>query len=504
MPLNLLVLGGALKAKRISATVIDFNLLLRTKDQDIKGDDFFPYAIDGLERIRCKTFGITSNCANFPIAIILAREIKRKIKKSRVILGGPQPTSVAEETLNAFPEIDAIVIGEGDETLPEVLQSRFDPDKLSKIPGIAFRMDDKVVITPERPMVSNLDDLPLPDFRLINLKSYDQVQRDRGWPFLIDIEAGRGCPFSCTFCATSTVWRRKFRVKSPARILYEMDFLRKAYGFSEFGLVHDNFTYSKKYLEEFCNYLHRYNNHRHQWQISARADSINCNLLDEMSDVGCMGIFIGVESASPRMQKLIRKNLSLEDLIDTIKHCASKNISVDLSFILGFPDETPQEVEASISLAHKCKLAGGANLFFTILGPLAGTEIYKKYKDKLILGKTTSSISSCFLNSSPTIRAYVQDWPDLFSSFYFIPNEHFDDLYLEELITFYHELVDYLGETLNILFEVHKFTPLGLFNKWLAWRGRVAPNKPLSYQFVCSTFKQFLIDEAVNRPSLTA
>src|SRR5262249_31676796 len=136
-----------------------------------------------------------------------------------------------------------ILRGEADHSLLALLSALETGSPLSSVAGTTYRNGGKVVRAPDAPLVSQLDLLPLPAFHL-----YPELTRAKVLP----LEHGRGCPFSCTFCSTNDFFRRRFRLKSPAKIMQEMDAVRKRYGVEYFDLMHDMFTVDRRRVVEFC------------------------------------------------------------------------------------------------------------------------------------------------------------------------------------------------------------------------------------------------------------
>src|SRR5215470_8706233 len=250
-PMALLTLGGVLKRQGVEAELWDFDLFFK-RNGNTTERHFLKMLRAGVESCGAEVFGISSICSNFPMAIYIAQWIKAYRPKALVVLGGPQPSSVPRETLERFPCIDIVVAGEGEKTLEGMIAAGFRLEAMRDLPGIAFRCDGAVCINPKRDLVADMDELPFPDYSLISFQDYIDVLGAR---FLPSLEVGRGCPFHCTFCSTSLMWEKDFRVKSPARIVAEMRALAETYGFTTFDFIHDNFTTSRKFVLDFCSYL---------------------------------------------------------------------------------------------------------------------------------------------------------------------------------------------------------------------------------------------------------
>src|SRR5208283_276846 len=193
-------------------------------------------ALLAAERIAARNFdvlGVSTICSSYPFMLRFAEEVKRRRPGCIVVLGGPQGTVTDVATLTAFDSVDVIVRGEADESFPRLLECLSGRSRLDLIPGITYRDGSRVVRNRDAPPVLDLDALPLPAYHLL-----PGVRGARS----LRLEAGRGCPFSCTFCSTNDYFRRRFRLKSDRSILAQMTALASRFNVKQFELTHDMFT----------------------------------------------------------------------------------------------------------------------------------------------------------------------------------------------------------------------------------------------------------------------
>ncbi|MCL4732074.1 MAG: B12-binding domain-containing radical SAM protein, partial [Planctomycetes bacterium] len=419
-PMALITLGGVLKKLGVEAEVWDFDLYFK-KIKNCTEDHLRKLMREGIRGSRSRVFGISSICSNFPMALWMAREIKECRPDSLVILGGPQPSSVPKETLERFEYVDMIVVGEGEKTLEDIVLADFDPDRLLDTPGVALRVGESVRINSKRALVPNMDDFPFPDYSLVNLQDYIDFQTI---PFNPSIEVGRGCPFHCTFCSTSLMWERDFRVKSPARILAEMEVLHRQYGFVRFDFTHDNFTTSRKFVNEFCEYMETHMPREFGWAASSRTDCIDIPRLERMHAIGCSGLFFGVESGSERIQETMKKNLKLDKFEPILIRANELGMLCTTAFILGFPEETEADMDATVLRALHYRALGAHRIFFTKLTALTGTGIYRDFVNQLSEFSSPSTVSQQRYGL-PFVVDLIREHPDLFSSYYHVPHPRF-------------------------------------------------------------------------------
>jgi hypothetical protein len=279
------------------------------------------------------------------------------------------------------------------------------------VPGLAFRRGAAIERTQSGPVIVDLDAVPPPSFHLL-----PDVQR---YPFY-PVEAGRGCPFSCTFCSTNDFFRRKFRLRSPAAILREMDRLHALYSVRAFDLVHDMFTVDRRKVVEFCQTMLDAGR-GYRWTCSARTDCVDEPLLRLMWEAGCRGLFFGVESGSPRMQKSMDKCLDIDEALRAIHTATGQGIETTVALITGFPDEERSDLEATLQFAFNAARSPKARVQFALLAPLAGTPILARYRDQLVFDGNFSSMSVEELDPDPDDTALIREFPALFPNFYGIP-----------------------------------------------------------------------------------
>jgi anaerobic magnesium-protoporphyrin IX monomethyl ester cyclase len=272
-----------------------------------------------------------------------------KIKKwsgAVLISGGPHASSAPAETI-LEGGVDIIVIGEGEITLVELMRHLIDKTSYEDVAGIAFSTPDGARTTQPRELISNLDDLPLPDYEAIDFDKYADVVN---WGSVrrrnVLIESSRGCLFGCIYC--HNLFGLKIRFKSADHLLEEMRIIRGKYVVDEFFFVDDtfNFDYERAMLifegniESGKVKLHFTN--------GLRGDLVDRRFIDKMADAGTVSVDYAVESASVRMQKYIGKHLNLDKVRESIEYTCEKGMIVRLFFMFGFPTETESEVEESL------------------------------------------------------------------------------------------------------------------------------------------------------------
>jgi radical SAM superfamily enzyme YgiQ (UPF0313 family) len=416
IPLNLLGLSATLQNEGHEVVVIDQTLaLLQGKVDD--GPAFHDQIGALIHEQRPDIIGLTTMCNSYPQTLALARHYRKHDPHARIILGGPQATVVDTQTLRAFPWIDAVVRGEADYSLAELAHTWERGDAPEQVAGITWRdHHGEVRRNPNAPLLSDMDALPYPAYDLYPLGDVNE--------HLIPIEAGRGCPYGCTFCSTNLYFNRRYRIKSPERLIAEMLHMRERYGVSGFDLVHDMLTVDRKWVQAFCDQLID-GEYGFRWGCSARVDRVDEALLRSMSAAGCLGMFFGVETGSQRLQPIVKKRLMVDQVLPCMRTCTELRISATGSMITGFPDETIDDLLDSFNLALDIlQVSPHTRAQMHMLAPLVGSPLYEQYKDDLHFDGHSSDIS-LFLLSGDEIDM-VERYPDIFPNFYYIPTPHLE------------------------------------------------------------------------------
>lgn len=343
LPLGLLSLATVISGSSShEAQVIDLNLLYKKElkiNKNIK--DNIEQDAKHLLLKEPDVISLYTMCNNYHIAILLAKKIKSENNKVKVLFGGPQATAVAERTLQKYSFVDGIGLGEGENTILGILDG-LEKGDVSQVKGFAYREQGNVVLRYNNELIQNLDELPIIDLSQFS----DKIVKS------LDLDIGRGCPYSCIFCSTKLFWKRKFRIKSAKRIYDEIIYYKDNYGVTEFNFQHDLFVANRNLVLELCDMI-RKNKLDIVWYCSARVDTVDDELLREMQTAGCKAIFFGIESGVEKTQKYIKKNLDISR-IEQLPYLLGKyNIEGTLSFIYGFPEETKADIDENLMFIYK-------------------------------------------------------------------------------------------------------------------------------------------------------
>jgi radical SAM superfamily enzyme YgiQ (UPF0313 family) len=297
----------------------------------------------------------------------------------KVVVGGWHPSYLPDSMLQ-HPEIDYVVVGEGERAMVELAAhiTKHDADHtIAGVPGVAYRQDGKMVKTAPS-FISDLDQIPYPARHLLPMHLYDRTLEYLDAKPVDIMNVIRGCPFDCKFCEIKHVWGQKCRAFSPPRVVEEINYLVNKYGSKGIYFVGDNFTIQKRNTIEICDLMKKAKLDI-QWVCDTRVDLVSRGLLRKMREVGCRTIWFGVESGSSRILEKINKNITLEQIIQAFKLCREEGIHVACSFMVGIPGETINDMNATFNFAKKldpdwCQF----NVFVAVPGSGLYEEVLQK------------------------------------------------------------------------------------------------------------------------------
>lgn len=399
IPLGTLLLGTILRNNGLDAGLLQFAQF---------GDPqaFDAFLCSGTEQIiaqKPKLLSFYTRCDTYHITLRLAQRVKDRVPEICIVLGGPQADITACETVKSFDFVDFVCCGEGETTVQPLFSSILKGEPALDTPGLVYRKDGQVIKNPRPALLEDLDVLPSVDY------SFVQVLEKPKASDTFPVDVGRGCPFGCTYCSTKTFWGRKYRLKSPERIVEDIRDIHDRFGFTTFAFEHDMFTMKRSQVEKTCALLKELD-FPIKWRCSARVDCIDEKLIDTMVDAGMESIFLGIETGSERMQKLINKNLKLETVMPKLTYIRDKGVKLTASFIYGFPDETRGDVNKTLNLMRQIMALRDVTVQAHLCTFLPGTELTSQYMDQMKPMTTYSNITGtvAVAESMDLISAYPQ------------------------------------------------------------------------------------------------
>jgi anaerobic magnesium-protoporphyrin IX monomethyl ester cyclase len=318
--------------------------------------------------------GITSVTVTFSSAIQSARTVKEVLPKVLVVLGGPHVTVLDEQTLNEQSQVDIIVRGEGEQTMLELanLVSKSDLSGFDQIAGLTFRKEGKILRTPDRPFIQDLDELPYPAYKFFPLTKYRYFGK-----LILPIISSRGCPFQCDFCLASRMAGQGFRARSAKNVVDEIEWSIGAYKPDAFTFHDETFTYNKKRVFEICEEIKK-RKIGLPWDCSTRVDQVSIELLEEMKSANCQLVSFGVESGSQRILNAMKKGTTVEQNERAVHLAKEAGLSVSMSVIIGYPSETEETVNQTLDFIRKTK---PDSVYLSLATPYPGIGLFDVMKE---------------------------------------------------------------------------------------------------------------------------
>lgn len=375
-PLGIAYIASCLRRKH-EVRVVDFGKLRRSEDLFTEAlKDFAPDLV-----------GFQCYSPEIGAAKRLAVLTRAALPKAVIVAGGPHPTLCPEETLNKLaPEVTYLLRGETEESFPlfaDLLGGRGSP---ADVPGLVWRENGAIRVNEQR-LVKDLDSLPQPSWDLINPQEYPPAQHGAFFDKfpIAPIITTRGCPFACGFCTAPILSGRPIRKRSADTVMAEIELLYHKFGIREIHIVDDNFTLDKKHAVSI---LERIIAGGLPISLAfpngVRINTLDSELLDLMKRAGAYLISVGIESGSDKTLKRMNKQLNVAMIREKVELIKSKGIDLAAFFILGFPDETLEDMRETIRFSLDLPLLR-AN-YFSFL-PLPGTPVTKALLEKGEIGK---------------------------------------------------------------------------------------------------------------------
>lgn len=362
-PLGILSIASYLEAHGYEVHIVDLHA------ETIGPEEFRTI----LRSLKPRYVGITVLSAHYVPAHHIATICKEEIADAQVIVGGVHAEAEPEHMLQN-PHIDAVVRGDGEEAMLELVQGK----AYKAIAGLSFREGERVVHNLGRPVVMELDKYPLPAYHLIDFDNYfPPVGAYKDLP-ATNLLMTRGCPGKCTFCNSANTVLRSRNVENMIRLI---KMLRYEYGIRQVYFYDDTFTANKKITTRFCEAMIR-EKIDVKWICYVRGDMFNDEAAEMMSKAGCHQVLVGVESGSSTLMAKIGKPIQKEKYINIVKIAHRHKIEVRGSFIIGHIDETQETMQETLDFAKKMDL----DMFhLSVLTPYPGTQLFKQAKEDGLL-----------------------------------------------------------------------------------------------------------------------
>lgn len=408
-PLGIAYVAAVLRNESYEVRILDANL---SKNQmlDIKRAviDYAPSIV-----------GISALTSIMRVSLKIANLIKEINRDAKIVLGGVHPTlfpkDVAEEKC-----VDYVVYGEGEETIVELIQAIERKKEPENILGVAYKSEDQVIVNAPRPLIKDLDRLPVPAYDLLPINKYYGLQVSKT-PFT-SMMTSRGCPYSCIFCDAHVVFGKKYRFHSPERTLSEIEYLMNTFNVKEVMFKDSEFTLNRERVETLCNLMIE-EGLKVKWSCNGKVGRVDLSLLKNMKKAGCRLIQYGVESGDQEILDILKKQITVEQVRETFALSRKAGLKTVANFMVGNPGESNKSIEKTIKLAKEIKADYG-NFGFII--PFPGTELYNLacQNDWLLndFDPLNIRIGQCVMNATQMSAEELRQMPKkVYRSFYLRP-----------------------------------------------------------------------------------
>ncbi|OYT16007.1 MAG: hypothetical protein B7C24_10190 [Bacteroidetes bacterium 4572_77] len=360
LPLGLAYIAGILEVEGHNVKIID------TVVNEISHNEMIEQAA------QADVVGVSSTTPIITNALNVLKDVKSKNPDVITIIGGPHVSAVPQQVaIEKF--VDFVVVGEGENTISELLTCLDQGSSEYKVKGLYFENEDELIFTGPRELKKDISIFPFPARHLFDVDKYVNEIRFDGKKSPISLTSSRGCMGKCTFCGSNTTWGRTVRFRSPQNIVNEIIYCHEKYGSTGFIFVDDTFTVNRKHVIETCKLICNLP-FKIEMFCSSRVDTIDIEKLEWMKKAGCYCITYGIESGNTEILKLMKKNTTVEMIRKAVDITQKIGIQTHGSFILGNYNDTLETINQTIDLAIDLNLDQAQ---FSILIPLPGTECYK-------------------------------------------------------------------------------------------------------------------------------
>ncbi len=307
-----------------------------------------------------------------------ARLVKKVNPDITTVVGGHHVSFTAKESMEECKDIDIIVYGEAEETFLGLMNTMEGSKDLKNVLGIFYRNRGKIIGNPPRPLIEDLDSIPIPAYDQLPMTLYKM-----GKEKYVAIITSRGCPFSCIFCSSSRLMGKKYRERSAKSIMKEIRLLKNKYGISHIEIIDDMFVLNTKRVKELHDMIKKEGIEIY-WSCSSRVDIISRNpdVLKYLKDAGCHTIYVGAESGSQKSLDTINKGITMDQTRKAVRLIKRAGMGVFASFVLGIPGETRKDVGKTIDFAIELDPDW---VQFTVCTPYPGTPLYEYAKGNQML-----------------------------------------------------------------------------------------------------------------------
>lgn len=344
-----------------------------------------------IQKVNPDFVGIT---VPFSLQIASAYEVASVVKEIdsdiEVCLGGSHPSALPEECLRN-PNVDFVVVGEGEETVVQLVDCMNSP---KEVKGIAYKKESKIVVNERRKPISDLNSIPFPARHLLPMETYFEASKElcstrerlhigknNRWTPLF---TSRGCPYNCVFCSAHVVMGRRWRERSAENVVDEIEEVIQKYRINHVDVEDDNFSLDKKRVIQICELILR-RGLDFEWALpnGVRADTLDREVLKAMRKAGCNEIWVAPESGNQYVvNHIIGKKLDLRTVEKSIVRARKEGIRVGCFLVIGLLGETKSQIEETMRYGAKLKKLGANRFCVSIATPIPASRLFEQVQER--------------------------------------------------------------------------------------------------------------------------
>jgi anaerobic magnesium-protoporphyrin IX monomethyl ester cyclase len=392
-PLGTIQAAAWLRQHKHNVSLFDTNLISNPKliEQDLSGKDLLVVYDDGFNYL-------TKMClTNMREA---AFEMIKLAKSEGIPVAVSSSDSTDQYELYLQAGADYILLGEAEETLLELVRVLESGESTEDIKGLVYNTGAEIKNTGRRPVMRDLDQLPMPAWDLVNIEPYRKIWNDGNGYFSLNIATTRGCPFKCNWCA-KPIYGQKYNSRSPEHVVDEIEFLLKNFQPTHFWMCDDIFGLKPGWVQEFDRLI-KERNLKFKYTIQSRVDlMLKEDQIDALASSGAHEIWVGAESGSQKILDAMDKGTTVEQIREATQLLKKKGVKIAFFLQFGYPGETKKDIQKTIDMVLELM---PDNIGVSVSYPLPGTPFYDRVKSEL-QGKTnwkdSDDLDLMFQNTYP-------------------------------------------------------------------------------------------------------
>lgn len=320
---------------------------------------------------------------DWPWIRLFLRSLRTAFPNALIVAGGEHITALPEFSLTECPEIDFCVLGEGEETIVDLVRHLGNPETLEQVPGIAFRREGRLIRTTPRERIRSVDSIPRPAWEHFPVEVYLENRNAHGVYYgrTMGILATRGCPYKCTFCSNPVMYGNLWMARSPKDVLDEIEEYIRRYNVQNIDFYDLTMILKRSWIIEFCKLIVE-RGLVFTWQLptGTRSEVVDDEVSGWLYRTGCRNITYAPESGSEVTLKMIKKQVHLPKVIESVKSALRNRIHVKCNIIIGFPHETRRQVIETIVFCWKLAVLGVHDVGIFLFSPYPGSALFDELR----------------------------------------------------------------------------------------------------------------------------